>query len=326
MRAWRFVGAGRPLERQEVEDRAPGAGEVRVAIRAAGLCHSDLHIVDGHFPFPAPLTLGHEGAGVVADVGDGVDDLAPGTRVAVLGGVPCEACDTCRSGHPTVCPNKVHAGLQVDGCFADAWTGPAAAVVAVPDAVGFDEAAVSVDAVLTPYHALRTVGGVRPGERVAVFGLGGLGLHAVQCAVAMGASVVGVDPDPTTHDAALAAGAADVMAGGGSLLSSCDLAVDCAGVETSLVEAQLAVRPGGRTVVVGLGAMQGPLLSVRLAIAETAVLGAFWGTADELREVLDLLASGAVRPVLEAFPLDEVNRHVERLRRGEVVGRVVLHP
>lgn len=328
MKAWRFTGTGRPLEAAEVDPVGPGPGQVRVAVEAAGLCHSDLHVLDGQFPAPAPLTLGHEGAGTVEAVGPGVerDRAAPGDRVAILGWVPCGGCATCRVGRPTLCRATERAGLSVDGCFAEYWTGPAEACVPLPDEVDFVAGAVAVDAVLTPYHALATVGRLQAGETVAVIGLGGLGLHAVQVAVALGARVLAADPDESTHAAALAGGADRVVGAGGALVASSDLALDCVGVTGSLLDAQLAVRPGGRSVVVGLATMQGPLLSVRLAVDETAVLGSFWGSHDELRAVLALVAAGRVRPVVEVHPLDDLPAQVERLRRGEVLGRVALTP
>lgn len=325
MRAWRFVEPGKALVREELPDPEPSAGEVAVAIRAAGLCHSDLHIVDGDFPSPAPLTLGHEGAGEVAAVGDGVTNYRPGDRVAVYGAVPCGRCAQCDAGQGNICPNRNHTGIQVDGAFADQILVPAAALVPMPDGVSFEAAAVCVDAVLTPYHALTEIALIRPGERVGIVGLGGLGSNAVQIAAHLGAHVVAIDIDEDKREAALSAGAKEARADV-PVTMDLDALIDFVGAETTLEPAQWSVRIGGRVVVVGLASRTSSLVALRLVAHQTSLLGSYWGTPQGLAACLQLVAEGHVKPVIDTQPLDHVNAQLDRLRRGQVPGRVVLIP
>lgn len=326
MRAWRFVGDGLPLAETQLPRPEPGPGEVVVEVRAAGLCHSDLHVLDGDFGFTPPLTLGHEGAGVVAAIGVGIDDLAIGDRVAVFGADECGTCPPCLANQPNLCPDRRHVGLDIDGCFAEFVLATRAAVVPLPDGVTFADGAACCDAVLTSFHALRTIGGVRDGERVAIFGIGGLGHNAVQIAVDAGAEVVAIDPDEDKRRLASVAGAAEVLPDGTSLHHAVDVAADFVGNEQTLAEAQQAVRIGGRVVVVGLQAPKATLVSLRLAAHETALLGAYWGTRAEFNECLALVAADRIRPLIETHALHTINDQVERLRQGRVAGRVILEP
>lgn len=324
MRAWRFIGGGQPLECQQLPDPVAGHGEVVVRVRMAGLCHSDLHIVHGQFPYKAPLTLGHEGAGVIASVGSGVQDLTVGDRVAVYGGAPCGRCKLCLAGRTNICPDRGHAGLDNDGSFADFVSCPAVAVVPLPDGVSFAAGAVATDAVLTPFHALNAVGRLQRGERIGIFGIGGLGHNAVQIARHLGAEVIAIDPSESKRALALAAGADAAHPDASSLMGSLDIAADFVGVESSILSAVMAIAAGGRVVLAGLGALQANVFTARFGIHEIAILGTFWGTRDELIECLDLIDDGVIDPLYEIHPLDTVNEQIDRLTRGEVNGRVVL--
>ncbi len=328
MKAWRFVEAGRPLELQSVADPEPGPGEAIVRVQAVGLCHSDLYLIDGRWPTPSPLTLGHEGAGTVIATAPDVAEIRVGDLVAVHGANACRRCPQCIRGRTNLCEREERMGLRVDGMFAEFARCKATSLIRFPRGVSLEGAAIATDAVLTPYHALSGIGRLQNGERVAVFGLGGLGVHAVQLAKALGAAeVVGIDPDGRKREQAVAVGATRVIEDGQSLASDrVDLALDLVGDETTLLDAQHAVRNAGRIVVVGLAADTAQLVALRYGVQEVALLGAFWGTEEELRSCLDLLAEGAIRPVFETAPLDTVNEQIDRLRNGRIAGRVALVP
>ena len=327
MRAWRFVGPGRLLELQEMDDPTPRPGEAVVRIAAAGLCHSDLHVMDGDWTMPIPLTLGHEGAGEVVALGSAVDGLREGDRVAVYGAQPCGRCGRCSSGQFNLCEPAEHLGLKVDGCFGELVCLRVSGLLPVP--AGCEDAAVAVttDAVLTPYHALRTIGRVGAGERLAILGLGGLGLNAVQIGAFLGARVTVVDPIAAKRDAALSLGADDALADGAELAPlGFDVVADFVGSQLSLAHAHQAVRIGGRIVLVGLAAIDATIPVVRYGAQEISLLGSFWGTRGELADCLDLVARGRLRPPYEVHPIDTVNEQIARLRAGEVLGRIVLTP
>jgi propanol-preferring alcohol dehydrogenase len=332
MQAWRFVGPHQALARQEVERPRPGPGEIVVRVRAAGVCHSDLHVLEGIAPFPTPMTLGHEGAGTVEELGPGVTGLQPGQLVALYGPNAEGDCRFCRVGQENLCPSGPPIGLGIDGCYAEYVRCRARSAIPVPAGVTPEQAAVATDAVLTPYHALKSVGELRAGETAVLIGLGGLGLNAVEIARLLGAYVIAIDLVPDKLERARALGAHETVDGRDAAAVQTlaerlpDLVADFVGVEQTTRTAQQIVRPGGRVVLVGLGATSGPLLTFRYGVNQIATLGSFWGTSQELREVLDLIARGALRPPVSTAPLSAVNDVLDRLRRGEVDGRVALLP
>jgi len=187
-----MTAVGRPLELQELEPREPGAGEVLVRVRAAGICHSDAHYRSGLSPMgPLPLTLGHEIAGVVERVGPGVASPAPGDRVGIHYLHACGRCPRCIAGQENHCPSSDMFGHHRDGGFAEAVTVPARNVVPLPAGIPFEHAAVMMCSSATALHALRK-GRLQPGDDVAIFGFGGLGVSALQLARAMGAARIWV--------------------------------------------------------------------------------------------------------------------------------------
>ncbi len=335
MRAARLVGPG-AFHLVEVERPEPGYGEVLLRVHASGLCHSDLHIIDGelgeNYVLPLPVTLGHEICGDVVECGPGVSGVEPGRRYAVFGAVGCGACRYCRSGRDNRCTSGQTIGRRRDGGYADFVVVPARALVPVPDCVTAAEAAVATDAVLTGYHALLTVGRLRPGEGVALIGVGGLGQNAVQIAKAFGAVVLALDKDARKRALARDLGA-DVVLGPDEVRSGValldrpiDLVVDLVGTGQTLLLAQDLVARGGRIVLVGLASTAGTLRISPAARNEVAILGSAWGTCEELATVLDLIARGIIRPRVETYPLEEILTWVERLRAGTVESRIALVP
>lgn len=320
MKAMRFSGVGRPLSLETVPDPEPKPGWVVVDIEAAGLCHSDLHIVAGMDLGPglsvaAPLTLGHEGAGVISAVGDGVEGFAVGDRVGI-------ALVTHPVGDMEFAP-----GVACDGAFAERQLVRASALVPIPDGVSFAEAAVATDSVATAYHAVRSAGAVHDGQRVAVIGLGGLGLNAVRVAVLLGAQVYGVDPSPAARTAAEEAGAVNCRPDADGLDDLApDVVIDFVGAAQTTAAAVAAVRPGGRVVLVGLSDAVASLPIASLVTRNVQVTGSLGASKDELREVYDLIACGALRPSATEVAFHELPAAMDRLARGEVQGRLYTRP
>jgi propanol-preferring alcohol dehydrogenase len=300
----------------------PGWAVLRV--EAAGLCHSDLHILDGSLVHTmsteegellsttAPVTLGHEIAGTVVELGDGVPDgFAIGDRVI--------------SGGPMI--PRAAPGLTIDGGFAEYVTIPHEKLQAIPDSVNFDEAAVATDSIATAYSAVRTTAGVREGETVAIIGLGGLGLNGVRTASILGATVYGVDINPQSFDAARAAGATGCFTDVESLRDLRPNAiVDFAGTGATTEQALDVLCANGRVVIVGMAATATTVDTHRLILRRQTLRGSLGRTATDMGEVLDLIARGELRPQVTVVDLADLNEAYESLERGEIVGRLVTHP
>ena len=196
MRAARFDAAARTLTVQDVPIPQPGPTEVLVKVRACGICLSDVHLLDGSLPGPLPVvTPGHESSGVVEQVGDLVAGWKPGDRVLLAGGRPCGQCPNCVRGRMEECLAFEIMGFNFDGAWAQYVVVAGQTLTSIPDELPFEQAAVLADAVSTPYAALTERAGLRSGDSVGLWGIGGLGVHAVQIARLVGATpIIAVDP------------------------------------------------------------------------------------------------------------------------------------
>src|SRR5581483_6974553 len=201
MRAARFDQAARRLEVQEVPLPEPKPHEVVVRVLACGVCLSDVHLIDGSLAGPLPVvTPGHEPAGVIEAVGDAVPLWKPGQRVVLAAGRPCLACVNCAGGRSDRCLNGEIMGFHYDGAWAEFVVVPYGALTAVPDSVPIEQAAILADAVSTPYAALLERAQVKPAESVGIWGIGGLGFHAVKLARMLGAApIIAIDPRATAR-------------------------------------------------------------------------------------------------------------------------------
>ena len=291
-----------PSVRDVPEPRAPDGGVV-VEVEVSGLCRSDWHAIAGHDPdVVLPHVPGHEFAGVVRAVGAGVRWARPGQRVTAPFVQACGECEPCRRGEGQVCLHQVQPGFTRWGSFAEQVVVHRADVnlVRLPDAVGTRAAALLGCRFATAFRALTAVGRLAPGEWVAVHGCGGVGLSAVMIAVAAGARVVGVDPSEDALALAREAGAelalpagADVReaTGGGTHVS-----IEAIGAEAACAASMAGLRKRGRHVQVGLLA-EPPRLPMELVIGrELAVLGSHGMAAHAYPEMLEMIASGRLRP------------------------------
>ncbi|MDK1347249.1 Zn-dependent alcohol dehydrogenase [Streptomyces sp. 378] len=278
VRAAVLPAVGSPLEITGIDLPDPGPGQVRVRLAAAGVCHSDLSLSDGTMRVPVPAVLGHEGAGTVVAVGEGVTHVAPGDGVVLNWAPSCGACHACSLGEVWLCANALggaaevyartaegtdlHPGLNV-AAFAEETVVSTSCVLPVPDGVPLTDAALLGCAVLTGYGAVHHSARVRRGETVAVFGVGGVGLSALQAARIAGASkIVAVDVSAEKEELARAAGATDYLVASDTTAreirgltgkQGVDVAVECAGRAVSIRTAWDSTRRGGRTTVVGIG-------------------------------------------------------------------------
>ncbi|MBX6377939.1 MAG: zinc-binding dehydrogenase [Clostridia bacterium] len=344
MRAARLAAPGTPFVVEDLPEPRPGPGEVVVRVAACGLCASDLHVVEGLALPPGasfPITPGHEIAGEVVEVGEGVRAFAPGDRVAVHPNIPCGRCASCRRGQPNICTDPQVLGYHRPGGFCEYTAVPADGLIRVPDGLPLEQAAIVPDAVTTPYHALISRGRLRPGESVAVFGLGGLGVHALLVARLAGARrVIAVVRRAEAVERARQFGATDVvltgegnparaikeLTGGGV-----DLAADFTGAASSIGAAAASVRMGGRLVVAGMSGEKMILpSSVHFARWEVEVLGAYTSSLWEAQTVMDLVGAGRLdlsRSITHRFALDDVQAAFDCLRdRSQNPIRIVVRP
>jgi propanol-preferring alcohol dehydrogenase len=328
----------KPLAIEEVGQPQPGADEILIRVEACGVCHSDVHIADGDWPqfakiVKTPLTLGHEIAGVVVEKGSGVQDLQIGDRV----GVPwiywtCGECESCREGNENLCRRQKITGVTVDGGYAEFVKAPTSYALKIPDNLSSVEAAPLFCAGVTVYRALKH-SGLLPGQRLAVFGIGGLGHLAVQFGRAVGAEVVAIDISEEKLILARSLGAsATINASTNNVIKELR---NRGGVHVSLVTSAAraayetafhCLRPTGTLLVVGLPADPICFPAILMAAGEIRIQASTVGTRQDLREVLAMAAAGKVRCQVAARPLAEVNEVLDQLRRGQVSGRLVLAP
>ncbi len=345
MRAARFDRASRRLTVQDVPVPQPGPGEVLVRVEACGICASDLHMIEGTFPPPSleQVTPGHEAAGTIEQVGPAVPMWRPGRRVVLLAGRNCGVCRHCISGNATDCLNPVVMGQAYDGAWAEYVVVPYNLLVPVPDTVPLEQAALIADAVATPFTGLIHRGGLRLGETVGLWGIGGLGTHAVQIARLAGAGlIIAVDPSDAARQRALEFGAdhaldprkLDVreevmrLTDGEGL----NLAVELSGTSSALDEGESCLGQHGRAVVIGM-CMEPVRLkepSVLFGYYNHAVLGHDGYHRRDIDKLLRLVASGRLdlsRSVSHVVPLEDVARGVKRLskKEGDPV-RIVVKP
>lgn len=352
----------RPLAIETVTLAPPGRGEVLVAVRAAGLCHSDLSVINGDRPRPLPMALGHEAAGVVEALGEGVDDLAVGDHVVMVFMPSCGTCDPCAGGRPALCEPGAAANGRGEllggarrlagmdgplnhhlGCsaFADRAVVSRRSLVKIDPALSFQEAALFGCAVLTGVGAVVNTASVKVGQAVVVVGLGGVGLAAVMGALAAGAApVVAVDLNPGKLALAASlgpvrtvdAGAPDAVDQVRALTAGgADVAFEMAGSVRALEAAWAMTRRGGTTVTAGLPPPDAALAVnvVSLVAEERSLKGSYIGTCVPGRDIpryVALYREGRLpvdRLLSGTLPLDRINEGFDRLHAGEVARLVI---
>lgn len=310
MKAWVFHGHGKPLELTEVPDPTPAPGEIVIDVLTTGLCHSDVSALEDpawavNFP-DHPIVLGHEPAGRVSAIGEGVTEVAVGDLV----GVP--------SGPPN------YTGYFRDGGYAEKTTAIANAVVKIPEGLDLVMAAAGTDAGNVAHHAVVTRGEVKAGEKVAILGIGGLGQIGARIAVVLGCEVYAVEPREDVWPLAAEIGAVRTVKDVRELAEvGLDVVIDFAGFGTTTAGAVEVVKEGGRVIQVGMGRLESTINMNDLIIKQIDLKGSMGGGVEDLAGVYELMASGELTPTVTTIGFDEIAEGLEKLHRGEVIGRLV---
>ena len=311
MKAWRFYGTDKPLVFEEVPEPHAGPGEVVVDVKAAGVCHSDVSALDdpGWMPmfFRIPMTLGHENAGVISQVGEGMEQWKVGDRVGLSPMMP----DGDAIGYG-----------KWDGGYGPKLRATDANLVHLPDEVSFELGAMATDAGLTAYHALVARGGATKGMKVGIIGLGGLGYVGARVAVLMGCEVYGAEIAPETQKLAGEIGLTDV-ADSIDKFSDLDLVVDYAGFGTTTATALTVLKEFGTLVQVGMGRLESTINTYPLIINQLNIRGSKSGTKEDLAALYDLMRSGQLNPPMNLIKQADVPDALDKLRKGGVVGRFI---
>ena len=363
MKAAVFERVGSPLVIEDIPEPKPRQGEVLIKVAACGVCHSDLHVIKGELPYPTPTVLGHEMSGIVVEVAPDVTNVKPGDRVVSTFILPCGRCNACARGRDDLCENffAVHRakGVFYDGetrlhrqdgtplamysmsGLAEYCVAPATAVFPLLPEVTLPEACILGCAVPTAYSAVRHQGDVRPGQTVAVIGVGGVGSNIIQMARAFGATeVIAVDIREDKLAAARRLGAtAGVDSTQGDPAAQIreltggkgvDVAFEALGRPETVINAFDAVRDGGRVVIVGLAptSVAAPIEITRLVRRSVSVLGSFGARMRaDVPEVIKLVARGQLSTeqlVTQRFTLENAGEAYAALSRGEITGRAIV--
>jgi alcohol dehydrogenase, propanol-preferring len=334
MRAAVVTQLGGPLTVSELELPTPGFGEALVKLETSGVCHTDLHAVQGDWPVKPqpPFIPGHEGYGTVVALGDGVTDLKVGDKVgnAWLWSA-CGSCEYCRTGWETLCESQQNGGYSVNGSFGTYMLVNAAYAARIPDGVDPLEVAPILCAGVTVYKGLKLTD-TRPGQWVAISGIGGLGHIAIQYARAMGMRVVAVDVDDAKLALATRLGA-EVAVNASTTDAVAEVQKATGGVHGALVTAVQPraftqaiglVRRGGTIVLNGLPPGDFPAPIFDIVLRGLTIRGSIVGTRQDMVEALDFYARGLIHPTVASAKLEDINEVFDRMQRGQIDGRIVI--
>jgi 6-hydroxycyclohex-1-ene-1-carbonyl-CoA dehydrogenase len=337
MKAAVLHGPGR-LGIEEVPRPEPGPEEILVRVAACGICHTDLHYIDHGVPtFKSPVILGHEISGRVEAAGSAVIGFSRGDAVLLPAVLTCGSCRACRTGRENICERMRMLGNHIDGGYSEYVVAPARDCFHLPPEIPLAEACLIGDALTTPYHAVKHRARVRVGERVAVFGCGGIGSGAVQFAALAGAEVIAVDLDDRKLALARELGASTTLnprsvervekelkkrTGGGA-----DVAFEAIGKPETIRLAYESLRPGGRLCVVGYSAEPATLAFSKLMFFELEVIGSLGCRPVDYPEVVELVRRGRVRlaPLVTGrYKLEDLPAGLDALRQGRALRGIVL--
>ena len=342
MKAVRLVKTGHPLELQDIPVPTVGARDVLVAVKAAGICHSDAHYRAGRSRVhPLPLTLGHEVAGVIEEAGSNVKHLSPGDRVCVHYMATCGICEYCQKGNEQFCISGKMIGKYLDGGFAVYLLAPARSVFVLPPDIPFEHAAIMMCSSATSLHALRKAR-VRPGESVAIFGIGGLGASAVQLARACGAhEVYAVDIHEKKLEMARRFGASPINAAMCDPVEEIrrlthgrgvDVALELIGLPRTMEQAFRSLAIQGRVAIAGISEQ---VLNIapyeHLINREAEIIGVSDHLAQEIPELIGLYQAGELdfsSVITRGIPLDAtaINHALDGLESFGDEVRVIINP
>jgi D-arabinose 1-dehydrogenase-like Zn-dependent alcohol dehydrogenase len=329
MRAAVIDTFNQPWQVRELPDPRPAPGQVVIRVHSSGMCYTDMHAHHGVFPLKPPFVAGHEPAGVIAEVGPGVTDLKVGDRVGVFWNQKgCGRCDACQAGRPGACPDA-QSWMHLGGSNAELMLAWASGCALIPDGASFEAAAPIFCAGYTVMSGLRNAD-PKPGERVAVLGVGGLGHLAVQYSRALGLETVAITGQADKKKELRELGADEVIVAGddpGKSLreaGGADIVLSTTNSAKQVASTFGGMRAGGRLINMGLPDAAIPIDPMALMFGQRQLRGSTQDERSDLREALVLVAQGKVKPILETYPLERVNDARERLESGKVRYRAVL--
>jgi 6-hydroxycyclohex-1-ene-1-carbonyl-CoA dehydrogenase len=337
MKAAIFREPHKPLtiENMPVPELHPG--DVLVRVIACGVCHTDLHYIDHDVPTfqKPPIILGHEISGVIEKAAPDQQQWKPGDRVLLPAVLTCGSCKMCRLGRENICSNMMMFGNHRNGGYAEFVTAPGKDIFRLPDEIPLVEGCIIADALSTPYHAVKNRARVRPGDKVVVFGCGGVGLNVVQLAAATGATVVAVDIKAEKLEIAkqlgawqtLDAGAVDVKKQVRKIFDGgADIAIEAIGNPATIEMAFESLNTGGRLCVVGYSEKSAVLNAPRLMFREMEIVGSLGCRPVDYPNIIQMVAHGRIQLqplVTHRFALESINEALDTLRRSEGLRSVI---
>lgn len=329
MRAAVIEKFNEPWQVRDLPDPRPAPGQVLIKVHASGMCYTDLHAHHGVFPLKPPFVAGHEPAGVIVEVGAGVTDLRVGDRVGVFWNQKgCGRCAACQAGHPGGCPDA-QSWMHLGGSNAELMVAWASGCALIPEGASFEAAAPIFCAGYTTMSGLRNAD-PKPGERVAVLGVGGLGHLALQFSKALGLETVAITGQANKKKELTELGADDVILAGddpGKALrdaGGADIVLSTTNSAKQVSSAFSGLRAGGRFINMGLPDGAIAIDPMVLMFGQRQLRGSSQDERSDLFEALNLVASGKVKPILETYPLARANEARERLETGKVRYRAVI--
>lgn len=314
MKGWQFVETNEPLQFVEKADPKVEAGKVVIDTKVGGLCHSDVGVLRDpgwkELLGDLPVIMGHEVAGVISEVGEGVTEFQVGDKVAV-----------CPTG-----PSGMAPGYAYDGGFGTKVLAPASDLVRIPDGVSFAQAAAATDAGMTSYHATFTKGGVKAGMKVGMIGIGGLGQIALEAAIARGATVYAIDTNPNARKLAEELGAAGTYESVKEIAPfEPEVIIDFAGFDITTRDALEAVAFQGKVVLVGMGKLQTTINVTSMITKQSTLVGSNGGTKQDIEDIFEMMASGQLKPRITEITFDEIPKGIQMLEENKVTGRLVAN-
>jgi alcohol dehydrogenase len=315
-------------EVKEVTTPQPGANQVLIKMHASGICYTDVHATHGVLGVKFPYTIGHEPAGEIVELGEGVTIRKIGDRV----GVPwvqstCGRCEWCQRGKSFFCPNQIATGINIAGGHAEYMVAYADATQLIPDEVSYDQAAPIFCAGFTVYSGLR-MADPKPHERIAVVGIGALGHLGIQYSKAAGFETIAVTHSKDKEELAYKLGADIVVSDGESLQKEggADVILSTSNSYTTTAESIKALRPDGRVILMGFSSTDTLTVSPEILFKRGRIIGSTQNDREHLYEALDYVAKGKVKVMTEVFPLEKISNAYDKVANGNVRFKAVVTP
>lgn len=334
MKAAVFKEVGKPLIIEEMPTPEPESGEVLVKVAACGVCHTDLHYMDHGVPTfkKPPLILGHEASGIVETDGK---TLKKGQKVLIPSVLTCGRCEFCESGRENLCSNMIMPGNHINGAFAQYIKVPEKDIIILPDEISPEEGCIIADAISTPYHAVVKRAKIKAGERVIVFGCGGVGINVVQIAALQGAEVIACDIDDKKLDTALMLGAKyafnpetipvkEFLKQNGGAINA---AFEVIGKPETIEVAYKTLGVGGRLCVVGYTNQNITINPAKIMFYEQEIIGSIGCSPSDYQEIIKLVLEGKIKfdkIIANKYALEDINTAFDELRGSKVLRNIIL--